>query len=475
MSLRTRLAVLYTTIVGGILLLFGVAVYVAVSFSLTTQVDALLLRTVDAIWPDVFVNASGELGLRSSPDLPPGILAQVWGRNNVLRYSNIPQLSEPLDPSSIPTPRPVSQDSTLQVGNTSLHLQVLTVPLVIGQADRLVGYLQVGTSLAVVDATQQVLLVVLVVGAVISMSIAGIAGWFSTRQALAPLDNVTEVALQITRADDLSRRIPYKGPDDDEVGQLINAFNQTLSRLENLFDTQRRFLADVGHELRTPLTVIRGNVDLMRRLDCMDLESMESIESEVDRLTRMVGDLLLLAQAESGKLPLDLRLVELDSILFEVLQQMNVLAGERIKLRLGDIDQVLVCGDQDRLKQVLVNLIGNAIKYTPSGGEVVVGLGKENNQPRLTVTDNGPGIPAEDLPHIFERFYRGEKARTRQRDGKGFGLGLSIAYWIVRNHGGQIEVSSSEGQGTTFTVRLPLARGNCEEVVQTNLFEEDPA
>jgi signal transduction histidine kinase len=474
MSLRARLAVLYTTIVGGILLLFGVAVYAAVSFSLTTQVDALLLRTVDGIWPDVYVNASGELGLRRSPDLPPGILVQVWGRNNVLHFSNIPQLTVPLDPSSFPTTRPVSQDSTLQVGNASLHLQVLTVPLVIGEADRLVGYLQVGTSLAVVDATQQVLLVVLVVGAVISMSIAGIAGWFSTRQALAPLDDVTKLALQITRADDLSRRIPYKGPPDDEVGQLINAFNQTLSRLENLFNTQRRFLADVGHELRTPLTVIRGNVDLMRRMDCMDVESIESIESEVGRLTRMVGDLLLLAQAESGKLPLDRRLVELDTILFEVLQQMSVLAGDRLKLRLGDIDQVLVCGDQDRLKQVLVNLIGNAIKYTPIGGEVVVGLGKEDDRSRLTVSDNGPGIPAEDLPHIFERFYRGEKSRTRQRDGKGFGLGLSIAYWIVRNHGGLIEVSSREGQGTTFYVWLPLAEGNCEqEVVLDDLFEDD--
>ncbi len=463
MSLRARLAVLYTTIVGGILLLFGVAVYVAVSFSLTTQVNALLLRTVNGIWPEVFVNPSGELGLRSSPELPPGILVQVWGRNGELRYTNVPQLAVSLDPTSLNTTNPVSRDATLQIGNASLHLQVITAPLVIGEADRLVGYLQVGTSLAVVDATQQVLLTVLVIGAVVSMSIAGVAGWFSTRQALAPLDDVTKLALQITRADDLSRRIPYKGPPDDEVGQLITAFNQTLSRLENLFNSQRRFLADVGHELRTPLTVIRGNVDLMRRMDCMDIESMDSIQSEVDRLTRMVGDLLLLAQAESGKLPLDRRLVELDTILFEIMQQMRVLAGERLNLRLGDIDQVLVCGDRDRLKQVLVNLISNAIKYTPNGGEIVVGLGKELDRARLTVSDNGPGIPAEDLPHIFERFYRGEKSRTRQRDGKGFGLGLSIAYWIVRNHGGLIEVSSREGQGTTFSVWLPLAKDNCEQ------------
>jgi two-component system, OmpR family, sensor kinase len=147
----------------------------------------------------------------------------------------------------------------------------------------------------------------------------------------------------------------------------------------------------------------------------------------------------------------------------EAMQQMRVLARDRLGLRLGDIDQVLVCGDQDRLKQVMVNLIGNAIGYTPPGGEVVVSIGKQGSQAKLVVSDTGPGIPAEDLPHIFERFYRGEKSRTRTRDGKGFGLGLSIAYWIIRNHDGRIEVESAPGKGTTFCVWLPLAETPCEE------------
>jgi two-component system OmpR family sensor kinase len=286
----------------------------------------------------------------------------------------------------------------------------------------------------------------------------------STRQALAPLEDVTQTALQITRADDLSRRIPYQGPPGDEVGQLIHTFNQTLGRLENLFLTQRRFLVDVGHELRTPLTVIRGNVDLMRHIGEADEESMDSIVSEVDRLTRLVGDLLLLAQAESGKLPLDRRTVELDTLILEVMQQMQVLARDKLSLRIREIDQVLVCGDKDKLKQVIVNLIGNAISYTPAGGEVVVELTKTENRARLSVADNGPGISPQDLPYIFERFYRGEKSRTRPKEGKGFGLGLSIAYWIVRNHNGRIDVDSKLGEGTTFTINLPLALGNCEEL-----------
>jgi len=139
------------------------------------------------------------------------------------------------------------------------------------------------------------------------------------------------------------------------------------------------------------------------------------------------------------------------------------LAKDRVDLRLGEIDQVIVCGDRDRLKQVLVNLVGNAIKYTPQGGEVVIGLGKDDRRAHITVSDNGPGIPTEDLPHIFERFYRGEKSRTRSKDGKGFGLGLSIAYWIVQNHGGNIEVSNREPTGTTFCVWLPLADRSCPE------------
>jgi len=337
-------------------------------------------------------------------------------------------------------------------------MRVMSIALAMVTNDRPIGMLQVGASLTMVDTILQLLLFILLIGSIVAVSFAGLIGWYSIRRAFKPLDLVTETALQITRADDLSRRIPYQGAADDEVGQLIVAFNQTLSRLEKLFNSQRRFLTDVGHELRTPLTVIKGNVDLMRRMNCSDEESMESIENEVDRLTRLVGDLLLLAQAESGKLPLVRRTVELDTLVLDVLQQMRVLVRDRMSVRLGEIDQVLVCGDQDKLKQVLLNLVGNAIKYTPAGGEVIVGLGKDENEAHITVSDNGPGIPEQDLPYIFDRFYRGEKSRTRSKDGKSFGLGLSIAYWIVHNHGGTIEDNSQEGKGTTFCVWLPLNR-----------------
>lgn len=459
MSLRGRLTLLYISIVGGILLLFGVAVIVTVSQTVNRQLDNILRRTAERVIISLRINENGDLTVTPGglpTDLPSDVFVQIWDRNRSLIYGP----RTPLDPAGLQSPVPVFRNVVLG----GARLRVLTVPLAL--SDRPVGALQVGTRQDIVSAIQRILLNVVLISTAAAIVAAGLASYFSTRQALLPLGSVTQVALQITRADDLSRRIPYQGPTKDEIGQLVNAFNQTLGRLENLFNTQRRFLADVGHELRTPLTVIKGNVGLMRRMKEFDEEALCSIEDEVDRLTRLVGDLLLLAQAESGKIPLANEVVEMDTLLLEVVNQMRVLARNKQRLRLGDIDQVLVCGDRDRLKQVMVNLISNAINYTPEGGEITVGLGKSKDYARFTVSDTGPGIPPEDLSHIFERFYRGEKSRTRQKD-KGFGLGLSIAYWIVRNHGGRIEVNSTVGKGTTFCVWLPLTKGKCGGETQT--------
>ncbi len=455
MSLRFRLTFLYILILTGILLFFGTAIYLAVSFTMIDQVDARLADiTEQRIIPNITLK---EGGLSVSPEITRSLNAQVYWQIWSLNGKRVTgsTTSQPLDPRAVTSTVRVRRDTYFM----NIHMRVYSEPLTVGR--RYIGTLQVASEITIVDHTLENLLVILGVGALVAITIAGLAAWVSTYRALAPIKDVTQAALQITRADDLSRRIPYLGPEENEIGQLVRAFNQTLGRLENLFSAQRRFMADVGHELRTPLTVIKGNVGLMRRMG-VDEESLGGIESEVDRLTRLVGDLLLLAQAEVGKLPLDRRTVELDTLLLEAMQQMSVLARDKLRMRIGDIDQVLVCGDKDRLKQVIVNLIGNAISYTPSGGEVVVSVGKMGNQARLIVSDNGPGIPAEDLSHIFERFYRGQKSRTRSRDGKGFGLGLSIAYWIVRHHDGRIEVDSTEGKGTTFCVWLPLAPQNCQ-------------
>jgi signal transduction histidine kinase len=188
-----------------------------------------------------------------------------------------------------------------------------------------------------------------------------------------------------------------------------------------------------------------------------DEESLSSIDQEAGRLTRLVGGLLMLAQAETGKLTLNLQPVELDILLTEVFQEMRVLAGNKLVVHLNEIDQVMVNGDRDRLKQVLLNLVANAIQYTPPGGDVFLSMARINEQARILIRDTGPGIPAVDLPHIFDRFYRAEKSRTRSTS-SGFGLGLSIAHWIVEHHGGQIKVESKEGKGTTFAIWLSVLK-----------------
>jgi signal transduction histidine kinase len=451
MSLRLRLTLLYATLTGGILLVFAAAVIFVFNAILVNQIDNTLDNAVDVIVGGMSVDALDEVKADlTTIELSSDVYVQVWGVDNQLQ-TGLRTLEgfadQPFDRGALLRNIPVYRE--VQAGNQ--RLRVVSVPLV--RNDRRVATLQVAVNLSVVDAARIGLTNTLAVIWGVAILISGNAAWLTLGQTLKPLKVITETAEQINRADDLSRRIPYSGP-DDEIGSLVESFNQTLERLEVLFTSQQRLLADVSHELRTPLTVIKGNVDLMRRMKSLDDESLTSIDQEAGRLSRLVGGLLLLAQAESGKLALVEKPVELDLLVTEVFQEMSVLAGSKVRLHLNEIDQVIVNGDRDRLKQVFINLVANAIQYTPPGGEVFLSLEKIKVQARLICRDTGPGIPAEDLPHIFERFYRAEKSRTRSKT-TGFGLGLSIANWIVERHGGRIEVNSKEGQGTAFAIWLP--------------------
>lgn len=451
MSLRLRLTLLYTMLLGSVLLLFGSLVYGLASITLINKVDQSLNSTAEELLNTLMIDPSGIFDPRSVANFQASenLLIQVWGNDQRLQISRPTGWKTPLDAAN----RFKGEVSLASVTTDGQHLRVLTVPLesVRGPA----GIMQLGINISLLDLIQQALSTILVTLTLVGMLVSSLVTWFMTSKALEPLATMTRVATQITKADDLSRRIPMERRTDDEISKLISAFNHTLERLENLFTSQQHFLGDVSHELRTPLTVIKGNIGLMRKLGEADEESLSSIESEVDRLTRLVGDLLLINQAESGTLPLDLSPVELDSVLFEVFQQMRVIAGEKVKLNLVEIDQARISADRDRIKQVFLNLIGNALQYTPSGGTVEIRMKKEEKTVVVSISDNGPGIPAADLPHIFERFYRAEKSRKRSHQ-TGFGLGLSIAQIIVKKHDGTIDVASTEGKGTTFTVRFPL-------------------
>jgi two-component system OmpR family sensor kinase len=440
---------------GGILLVISAAIIIVVTALLFNTIDNRLESAHEIILQKVRVNELGKVEIHlKTTDIGPDIYVQVWGLDGEMQSSfGTPDnfRDTPFDPYALNLDGPVYHDAS----GSGWHIRVLSIPL--QKDESIIAVMQIASSLEVVDAARDNLTDVLSVIWIVAVLFSGIVVWFTLGQTLKPLGAITETVEQINRADDLSRRIPYQGPENDEIGNLVSSFNQTLERLEALFTSQQRLLADVSHELRTPLTVIKGNVDLMRRMKSLDEESLTSIDQESGRLTRLVGGLLLLAQAESGKLALHMKRVELDLLLTEVFQEMSILAGNKVHIRLNDIDQAYVNGDRDRLKQVFINLVANAVQYTPQGGEIFLSLDRIGEQARIICRDTGPGIPTEDLPHIFERFYRAEKSRTR-RETTGFGLGLSIANWIVERHGGRIEVNSQEGKGTTFAIWLPLYR-----------------
>jgi len=452
MSLTQRLTLLYSILLGGILLIFGAGVFLLVNTVLLSQVDDRLAMTAEE-----FIALSGPTDLKKikfgeiPANMDTNVNVQVWGLNDELQddYGPLGKSGLALDPSNKRTSRPKFRE----VERDEKLLRVLSVPL--GYAGQQVAVMQVAVSLDSIKSARTYILYVLFVIWLYGVFIVGFALYLTLGRALNPLKSIVETAEQINRADDLSRRIPLQGFEEGEIGSLILTFNKTLERLEVLFTSQQRFLADVSHELRTPLTVIKGNVDLMRRMKQLDTESLSSIDQEAGRLARLVGGLLMLAQAESGNLPLNFQPVGLDMLVTEVFQEMHIVAGGKVRVHLTEIDQLQVNGDRDRLKQVLINLVANAIQYTPQNGDVYLSLAKVGDQARIICQDTGPGIPSEDLPHIFERFYRAEKSRTRGK-ATGFGLGLSITKWIVEHHKGHIEVDSKEGQGTTFAIWLPL-------------------
>ncbi len=452
MSLRLRLTLIYTGMLSGVVVLLSIVVYALVSLQLVNLVDNYLQVGATQIITSLRADESGNMVVGSEHALvSDGYFFQIWAEDGrLLEFSATASgLTGALDDDGL------NQDqlwlNDVMIGEELYR--VLTVPLVV--QDQASGWLQVGSSLVDIRNTLRLLQIVFGITAVFSTAIVAIVGWLVTGQTLAPLNTMTDIANRITSTDDLSLRIPVTTSLSNEINALALTYNRTFIRLERLFDAQRRFLADVSHELRTPLTVIKGNVDLMRVTKSLDEESLNSIGMEVDRLTRLVGDLLLMAQAEVGKMPLKMVSVEIDELLFEVFEEIKVLSAGKHDIRIGDIEPVIITGDRDRLKQVFLNLGSNAVNYTPENARIYLSLKPHRDGVEIIIRDEGPGIPKEEVGNLFERFYRGDKSRARRSESAGYGLGLPIAYWIVRTHKGRIDVDTEEGKGTTFTVWLP--------------------
>src|SRR6266511_3930190 len=287
-------------------------------------------------------------------------------------------------------------------------------------------------------------------------------GLLLANQALRPVDRMTRAAEQIA-AGDLSERVPEPSR-MDELGRLAATGNDMLARLQAAFERQKQFTSDASHELRTPLAVMRGDIEITLRRERSAEEYKRALTSnleEIMRLSRLVEDLLMLARGDTGRIELRCEQVDLNDICRRMAEYIAPLADQRDQTLIyepppgAETAPVVVSADLLRIKQLLLNLLDNSIKYTQRRGRVTLGLKTEDKVAVITVADTGRGIPPEDMPHIFERFFR-RSAKTADRTAAGFGLGLSIVKWIVDSHGGRIEAKSEVGKGTEFTVRLPL-------------------
>lgn len=465
MTIRKKLTLWYAGLLILLIGLFSLAVYGMMRLSMLNVVDEGLESTATSVIRNIGVMPVGEFGALEtrvyfrSQDIfrVPGMSIQVWQTYDgskeiapVLVHTS-PDLAgfmQPLDPHTLR----LSQQKFSDVYINNIPGRVTTRPFYSGGQQ--VGIVQVAAPVQTIQQATRALLVVMLGTSAIAVLISGVMGMWLSNRVLRPIENITRAADRIASADDLSTRLPWQGP-MDELGRLTNVFNRMMERLQHLFSVQQRFVADVSHELRTPLTAIRGNLDVIQRYG-MDPAALEAIQLEAERMSRMVNDLLLLARADNGELKLDFFPIDLDTVVLHVYEQSRFLIKDRrLDLQLGDVEPVRVHGNTDRLVQLLLNLVSNAVKFTPDGGRITLSVYPQGEHAILEVSDTGRGIHPDDLPRIFDRFYQADHSRAHHSNSDGAGLGLSIAKWIAEAHNGTIEVRSALQKGTTFTVRLP--------------------
>ncbi|MBC7931079.1 MAG: HAMP domain-containing protein [Rubrivivax sp.] len=293
-----------------------------------------------------------------------------------------------------------------------------------------------------------------------ALVLAGLGGFFLARKALAPVAAMSARARRIS-AENLGERLPVANP-RDELGRLAATFNELLARLNASFDQQRQFMTDASHELRTPLSVMHTTAEVTleqpRRSEGEYRDALAMMDAQVKRLARIVEDMFTLARADAGRQPLRQSDFYLDELIGETARAARVLAARKeVSLEVAAAADVPFRGDEGLLRQMLLNLLDNAIRHTPAGGRVRVSLAQSDSTCEIAVADNGTGIPDEAQPHIFERFYRADEARSRAEaaGGSGAGLGLSIARWIAEAHDGRLELRRSDESGTVFVTSLP--------------------
>ena len=456
-SVRMRLTLWYVTAMAVVLGVYVVAVYGFVNRRLSSALDQQLRQDIYWVPASLFQTPDGELMLNEPEQLDPEEplpWVQVWSADgSELLFRNAEAQRRP-----IPESQSIPSLGIVTIPTETVPMRVLTQRHVFVAREGAITdqrvVIQVGRSEDPMRQESRELLLVLVLGLPVALIVAGVGGYTVARGALAPIERLTAHARTIT-AERLSERLPVDNP-EDEMGRLAAVFNETLGRLEGSFEQMRRFTADVSHELRTPLTSIRsvGEVGLRGPRDAAAYRGIiGSMLEEADRLASLVDRLLTLSRAETRQAPVVSEPVHLGELAENVAVHLGVLAEEkRQTLAVERNGRPQALGDRVAVRQALINLVDNAIKFTPAGGRIRIRLAETPGAAVVEVIDSGPGVDEQARPRIFDRFYRAEGMEVT-----GTGLGLSIARGAVEASGGRLTLEQTGPEGSTFRITMPRA------------------
>lgn len=464
MSIRLRLTLWYTAILFVALTVFAVVIYMGLARSWRSDMDNTISTRTREAAGRIIIDRANALAIA-----PPTSVLDAYTFDGVyIEYASDDgadiRRSTNLRSSFILSPADVQAIKDRQFTFRTIHtadgekVRAFLYPVSYPLDKPPFGAVVAAKPLAPLASSLRKAQLFLAGGVLVATLLLALIVYAVARTSLRPIQRMAQDAAGIQEAYDLSRRVavPQTG---DEVSDLGRTFNGMLGRLEAAFEAQRRFIADASHELRTPLTAIRGNADLLRqhseRMDATERsEVLDDVATEAERMSRLISDLLALARAQAGEQnrPAPVRFDE--AVDGAVRAARGLARGHEIVSTPANAP-LWVMGDPDRLKQLALILLDNAIKHTPPEGRIWVSVRQEHESVELRVVDNGPGIPPERLPHLFERFYRGGTL-ARGRDDGGAGLGLAIAREIAQGYSGTIAVESTVGQGTAFTVHFPL-------------------
>jgi heavy metal sensor kinase len=462
-SLSFRLVAWYAGVLLSVFVLLGALTFLFLRHYLEANLLDTQARRARQIADTLVAHASradedalrGQIESLYSPEVNDRFIRITRADGAGVYASGMPQNAR-FDPTQVPAPRGDAAGQSRKVRLADGATLMVATRAASG-ADGTTYRVEVGTSADSVDNTLAHVLVMLAVGLPVAVAVAVAGGFVLVRRALEPVERITRKAEEITQHN-LSERLPVV-QSGDELERLSVSLNHMINRLEDAIHGSKQFVADASHELRTPLTVMRGELESLAQDALLRRETRETLGSvleEVERLAKIVESLFALSRLDAGEAHAEWLRFDLAELAATTAEQMSLLAEDKqVRVDCESTPGVTVEGDRARLKQVIVNLLDNAIKYTPRGGRVRLSVRRESGYAVLDVTDDGIGIPAEALPHVFKRFYRVDTSRSREQGGAG--LGLAIVKSICTAHGAIVEVASAPGRGSTFRVRQPLA------------------